>query len=142
MAQVPAPMLLSFLVCEQGITDRITGRITLVNLLQQLIATKYPCNIHRLYCFAEFTGGRGQVELEIRLVDVNDEDNALFSSKTMLQFDDVLAVAHGGLAIQGASIPHQGEYRLQIYANGIRLGERKIICLLAKPAQENTVNGE
>lgn len=127
MSDIP-PVLLSAITCDRVIFDRISGMPSVINIVQTVNSTQYPVQNSQLVFFCELTNGHGSTELEVRLVNVEDEDNSLFLQKKEVFFKDVRHVLTLALNMQGVLFPKPGEYRFQLFANGQLLGERRVIC--------------
>lgn len=127
MSEVP-PVLLSAIVCDRVIFDRITGMPSLVNILQTLNAQRFPVRSDQLVFFCELTNGHGKTQTKVRLVDVSKDEQAVFEKSGTVEFKDVKHVLSLAVALQGIVFEHPGEYRFQLFAGEQLLGERKILC--------------
>jgi hypothetical protein len=127
MSQVP-PVLLSAIVCDRVIFDRITGMPSLINILQTLNAPKFPVRSEQLVFFCELTNGHGKTKTKVRLVDVSKDEQAIFEKSGTIEFKDVKHVLSLAVALQGVVFSHPGEYRFQLFAGEELLGERRIVC--------------
>lgn len=127
MSDVP-PILLSAITCDRVIFDRISGMPSIINIVQMVNASQYPVRNNQLVFFCELTNGHGRTALEIRLINVENEDDILFSQTKEVVFKDVRHVLTLALNMQGIIFPEAGEYRFQLFANGRLLGERRIVC--------------
>lgn len=125
---LPAPILLSVVICDQVIIDSISKRNSLIGIFETISAPSYPARHARLCFFCEMTNGRGNVEVMLKLVDVDNEDKMMMEQKTTIPFEDVHQVKSMIYDLNGIVFPHQGEYRFQVYAGTEFLGERRIIC--------------
>ena len=65
----PKPEILSLVVCDQIITDRVTGKQSLIGIFSVVHATNFPVNHPQLSVYTSLTSGHGSVELMIRIVD-------------------------------------------------------------------------
>ncbi|MFI4912113.1 MAG: DUF6941 family protein [Sedimentisphaeraceae bacterium JB056] len=127
MSEIP-PILLSAITCDRVIFDRITGMPSVINIVQMVNAPQFPVRHSELVFFCELTNGHGETEVEIRLVDLEEDDRILFQQKKSVDFRDVRHVLTLALRMQGIVFPEPGEYRFQLYANNCLLGERRIVC--------------
>lgn len=125
---VPPPVLLSAVVCDQVIIDARTNKASIIGIFENISAPKYPARHPRLAFFFELTNGRGKTELTIKLVDVQNEDKMLWECTVREELKDIRQVVNSTFDIGGITFPHPGEYRFQIYAGTTLLGERRIIC--------------
>lgn len=131
MSDVP-PILLSAIACDRVIFDRITGMPSVINIVQVVNSPQFPVRHSELVFFCELTNGHGVTDVEIRLVELEDEDKILFKQSKQVDFKDVRHVLTLALRMQGIVFPDEGEYRFQLYGNGCLLGERRIICRKVK----------
>jgi hypothetical protein len=132
MTEVP-PILLSAIICEKVIFDKITGMPSIINIIQNINAPKYPVRYPSLVFFCELTNGHGRTKTTIRLIEeqtpeVQEEEKVIFEQKGMAEFQDVKQVVSLALNLQGMVLPREGEYRFQLFAEDYLLGERRIIC--------------
>jgi len=126
MSSVP-PILLSAVICDRVIFDRITGMPSLINIIQTINAPKYPIrNIIVFFC--ELTNGHGVTNATVKLVNAQKEDQVLFEQKGQVEFKDVQQIVTLAVNLHGVVFPQPGEYRFQLFAEQQLLGERKVIC--------------
>lgn len=126
--KLPPPVLLSVIICDTVIIDRITDKPSIIGAFETISAPKYPARHPRLALFCQLTNGHGKVKITVRLVDVQEEDKTLFEATVEHKFRDVREVANLTFDIGWIVFPHSGEYRIQVYAGTEFLGERRVIC--------------
>ena len=127
MSKVP-PILLSAVICEKVIFDKISGLPSLINIIQDLHSSKYPArNWHPVF-FCEMTNGHASAEATIRLVDAQNDDRIVFEQKGSINFKDVRQIVTLAVNLHGIVFPHPGQYRFQLFADGRLMGERRINC--------------
>jgi hypothetical protein len=126
MSSVP-PILLSAVICDRVIFDRITGMPSLINIIQTINAPKYPIR-NVIVFFCELTNGHGMTNATIKLVNAQKEDQVLFEQKGQVEFKDVQQIVTLAVNLHGVIFPQPGEYRFQLFAEQQLLGERKVIC--------------
>ena len=127
-----APMLLSAIICDRVIFDRITGMPSLINIMQNINSPKFPVRHASLIFFCELTDGHGVTKTSVRLVDVQNDEKVLFEQHGNVEFKDVKQVVSLAVNLQGVVFEAPGEYRFQLFANEHLLGERRIICRQVK----------
>jgi hypothetical protein len=128
LQKLPSPVLLSVIICDLVIIDRITDKPSIIGAFETISAPKYPARHPQLALFCQLTNGHGKAKITMMLVDVQEEDKTLFEGAVEQKFRDVREVASLTFDIGGMVFPHPGEYRFQIYAGTEFLGERRIIC--------------
>jgi hypothetical protein len=124
---------LSAIICEKVIFDRITGMPSIINIIQNINAPKYPVRYPSLVFFCELTNGHGRTKTTIRLIEeqtpeVQEEEKVIFEQKGTAEFQDVKQVVSLALNLQGIVLPREGEYCFQLFTEDYLLGERRIIC--------------
>ncbi len=138
MTDVP-PVLLSAIICDKVIFDKITGMPSIINIMQNINAHKYPMRYGQLIFFCEMTDGHGKTKTKIRLID-SQEDKVIFEQGGIVEFVDVKQVVSLAVNLQGIVFPQPGEYRFQILAEEHLVGERAIMCRKVEPQPKNKGN--
>jgi hypothetical protein len=123
-----APILLSAIICDRVIFDRISGMPSIINIIQTINAPKYPVRHDQLIFFCELTNGHGNTRLKIRLVDLESQDKVIFEQSQSVDFKDVRQIVTVAINLMGIVFQHTGEYRFQLFASDNLLGERSVIC--------------
>lgn len=118
------PALVSLLVCDQVIDDKLSNKKSAIGIFNTIMVPKIPARIHQMAILASLTEISGRVELEIRLV--RDADNAvLFSGKGAVEAPNPLAVVDLLFAMHGVQIPEAGQYAFELLTEGEILGRRR-----------------
>ncbi|MCB9849290.1 MAG: hypothetical protein H6817_01145 [Phycisphaerales bacterium] len=129
----PNPEVLSLLVCDQIITDRITGKQSLIGMFSVIHAFKFPVTHPQLAVFASLSGGHGEVGLTIRVIDANETRRPLVEGHGKVTFGTPLAIANLALQFHGLTFVAPGEYRVQLLSDGALLREARLRLMQAKP---------
>lgn len=132
-ANKPPPDVLSLIVCDQIITDRLTGKQSLIGMFSRVHARKFPTAHPQLCVFASLTDGHGPTELTIRIVDANEVRRPIVEGKGKVEFKDPRAIAHLALQFHGLTFPQPGEYRVQLHSGGELLREARLELFHVKP---------
>lgn len=131
MTEVP-PILLSAVICERIIFDKITGMPSLINIIQMVNAPWYPVRHGQLVFFCELTNGHGKTKTKIRIIDAGQDEKVVFEQEREVEFTDVRQIVTLAINLQGVVFERPGEYRFQLFAQEHLLGERRIICRKVK----------
>ncbi|MBN1787721.1 MAG: hypothetical protein JW806_04940 [Sedimentisphaerales bacterium] len=131
MAQVP-PVVLSTIVCDRVLFDAPTKTSSLIGIIDRIFAPKYPVRIPRLFFFAEMTNGHDETEIDVRLVDINNNEQMLAQKKANVKFPDVRSIVSVVIGFDGLTFNQQGEYAFQLFAAGQLLISRRLLCLLVQ----------
>ena len=122
----PLPDVLSMVVCDQIITDRVTGKQSLIGMFSRIHSQGFPASHPQICIYVALTEGYGEVELEIRIVDGNEERPPLVAGKGRVKFQNPRAIANLALQFHGLTFPQAGEYRVQLWAAGTLLREARL----------------
>jgi hypothetical protein len=132
MSEVP-PILLSAIICDRVIFDKITGMPSLINIIQNINGPKYPLRSGQFIFFCELTNGHGETKTKIRLIDAQQDDKIIFEQSGVVKFEDVRGIVTLAINLRGIVFDKPGEYRFQLLAEDHLLGERRIICRQVNP---------
>lgn len=132
MTNLPSPEVLALLVCDQIITDRLTGKQSLIGMFSAIHAVRFPVTHPQLAVFASMTGGHSRVPLTIRMVDANEARPPLVQGQGQVEFQNPLAVANLALQFHGLTFPEPGEYRVQLLCREELLREARLRLMLAR----------
>ena len=125
--------VLALLVCDQIITDRISGKQSLIGMFSKVHARGFPAAHPQLCVFVALTEGYGETELTIRIVDSDDARPPIVEGKGAVQFKDPRAIAHLALQFHGLRFPEPGEYRVQLYSGNELLREARLQLVRLQP---------
>ncbi len=120
------PDVLSLLVCDQILIDRLTGKTSLIGMFSTIGAARYPVRHPQLCVFASLTDGRGKTPLELAIVDAEDARPPIVSGTATVEFKDPRAVACLNLHFNGLVFPEPGRYRVQLKCHGELLREARL----------------
>ncbi len=123
---VPTPDVLSLLVCDQIITDRITGKQSLIGIFSTIHALRFPIIHPQLCVYVALTDGRGKTPLTIRIVDADESRPPVVQGTGMVEFHNPRAVANLALQFQGLRFEQPGEHRIQIMCKESMLRDSRL----------------
>ncbi|MFH1747448.1 MAG: hypothetical protein ABIG44_10440 [Planctomycetota bacterium] len=129
---IAMPTLVSLLICDQVIDDRITSKKSAIGLFNTVLVPKAPTVIHQIVIMASLTEIETRVVLELRLV--RDADNAvLFQTQGPVEAPTPLATVDLVFNMQGVRIPTFGQYAFEVLCVGEVLGRRRFQVLEHPP---------
>lgn len=129
----PLPDLLTLLVCEKAIRDGATGQVSIIGILSHVTCSSFPARLPAFVVFMEFTGGHGPFPVKIRIADADDQHPAICEVEAGMQMHSPLVVVQIPFVVTNVSFPSPGQYRVQVYAHGTLLRERRITLVPAPP---------
>jgi len=132
----PVPDVLALILCDQIITDRMTGKQSLIGMFSTIHSFRFPVMHPQLCVHVALTEGRGKTPLTIRIVDVDDARPPVVEGKGIVEFKDPRAVATLALQFHGLTFPVPGQYRVQILCNEAMLREARLHLVQAQPPKK------
>lgn len=136
MPNLPKPDVLAMLVCDQIITDRLTGKQSLIGMFSRIHAMGFPATHPQLCVFVALTDGHGKTDLSIRVVDTNEARPAIVEGKGSVSFKDPRTIANLFLQFHGLVFPQPGEYRVQLYSDNQLLREARLELIQLTPPKQ------
>jgi len=135
-ATKPVPDVMALIVCDQIITDRLTGKQSLIGMFSKVHAPRFPAAHPQLSVYVALTEGYGQTEIMIRIVDSDEARPPIVEGKGRVSFKDPRAIANLALQFHGLTFPQAGEYRVQLFANGQLCREARLqLFQMQRPPQ-------
>ena len=131
-AERPAPDVLALIVCDQIITDRMTGKQSLIGMFSRIHTRGFPASHPQLSVFVALTDGHGETELTIRIVDGNEARPPIVQGQGKVRFQDPRAIANLALQFHGLTFSQPGEYRVQIWSGRELLREARLELIKLK----------
>ncbi|RJP37229.1 MAG: hypothetical protein C4547_05770 [Phycisphaerales bacterium] len=125
----PVPDVLALVICDQIISDRLTGKQSLIGLFSTIQSLRFPAVHSQLCVYCSLTDGHGSCPLQIRLVDSNEARDPLVQGQGTVHFADPRAIANLSLQFRGLSFPEPGEYRVQLFCRGELLREARLMLV-------------
>jgi len=137
MREAATPYVLSLTISDSIYVEPITGKVSILGILAVLQGKRFPRRLPQMCLHVELTDGRGRTRLLFRMVDDDETIKPLFSHEESVQFSDPRQLISMGLVVQGVVFPGPGEYRLQLFANGTLLTERRLLLTLIEEDRPN-----
>ncbi len=137
----PAPDVLALIVCDQIITDRLTGKQSLIGMFSRVHVRGFPATHPQLCVYVALTEGHGETEFTLRIADANDERPPIVEGKGKVVFKNPRAIANLVLQFHGLTFPEPGEYRVQLHSGGELLREARLELVKVQPRQRPPASG-
>jgi hypothetical protein len=130
---IPVPDVISLIVCDQIITDRVTGKQSLIGIFSNIHSFQFPMMHPQLSVYVTLTDGRGKTPLTIRIVDTDEARPPLVEGTGVVEFKNPRAIANLALQFHGLRFPQPGEYRVQLLCKDTLLREARLTLRKADP---------
>jgi hypothetical protein len=130
MKVVPkVPELLALLTADDVLREPRTGKHTIFGTYNHFYAPSFPWTQPVFVVFVAFTDSQGRVPLALRLIDKEELRPPVLQTEIELWFANPIKVVE--LPFYGTNLvfPEPGEYRLQVFAAGQLLGEKRLVVL-------------
>lgn len=138
---IAMPTLVSLLICDQVIDDKITSKKSAIGLFNTVLVPKMPTAIHQIVVLASLTEIESRVVLELRLV--RDADNAvLFQTHGPVEAPTPLATVDLVFSMHGVRIPTAGQYAFEVLCAGEVLGRRRFQVVERPPRPPQSEDAE
>jgi hypothetical protein len=129
---VAAPTLVSLLVCDQVIDDRLSNKKSAIGLFNTVLVPSLPMRIQQMAVMATLTEITGRTPLQLRLM--RDEDNSiLMQTRGHVDAPNPLAMVDLVFAMQGVPVAKAGQYAFELLSEGELLGRRRFQVRVGRP---------
>ena len=129
---IATPTLVSLLICDQVIDDRLTNKKSAIGLFNTVLVPSVPTRMHQLTVMATLTEISGRTPLRLRLM--RDEDNSvLMQTKGHVDAPNPLAMVDLVFAMQGVPIAKAGQYAFELLSERDLLGRRRFRIVIGRP---------
>lgn len=135
MSNKNAPVLLAMVLCDTIIREMGTNKLSLIGTFNGLFAQRFPCTHPSLSVYVVLTNGRGRVSCLLRMTSLEDGQE-VFSYPGEVDFSDPLSVIELDFKIQQLRLEKEGEYSIELIADGEFLGSRKLRVQSVPPTEE------
>jgi hypothetical protein len=131
----PRPSCLALLVCDSVVTDRATGKISILGTFGEILADGLPVVVPHLTVYAELTNGHGDTTVVLRLsraipkqVERADDvsGQTLAAWELHLDFDSPTRIYNLHITAVNVVLLDFGDYRFSIEVEGTSIMERCI----------------
>lgn len=118
------PILVSLLICDQVIDDRMTNKKSAIGLFNTIFAGSFPSRLQQVTVMATLTEIGQVTPLELRLV--RDSDNeVLMNTQGTVQAPSPLAMVDLVFSLHGARLEEPGQYAFELLTSEQILGRRR-----------------
>lgn len=129
------PVGLAIVVCDAIHTDPATGKRSLLGLFSVIFGREFPLKVPAMAVYVSLTECRGKFPVILQIIDVNENREAVSRVEGEVEFDNPLGMLEIDFRLGELQFPEPGEYRVQLYAAGEPIIERRIV-IAPLPAME------
>ena len=132
MSEEREPLALALIVCDGVHSDPGSGKKTLLGLFSVVIGPKFPFVVPQICIYAAITECIGPTTINVRIVDANEEREPVVDVDGKVECEDPLAVLDLAFFFGSSSFPEAGEYRVQLFAAGVPIMERRLMAIMVE----------
>ncbi len=134
----PTPSLSAMLVCETIITDKITGRCSIINVFNHFRGKSLPMRIARVAVYARVTDAEGEYAFKLELVKLKDLQIVGTQTAPPVKIQDRMAVYELAFFMHNTTFGAAGPYEFRLYADGNFVGNHSFVVVVpAKKKEEH-----
>jgi len=122
---LPAPVVLSIVICDIVIRDTETGKPTLVGIFNRISAQTFPAIHPVLHVFVSLTDGRGEGRAMLELIEEATQETVNRLEVPVRFPPDPTEVADLNFRVANISFPRPGSYRFEFIWAGDIIGSRR-----------------
>ena len=134
MPDLPAPFPLAIVIADAVHIDPSNGKAFIMGTFSTIQASAFPGAHQSIGVFISLTGGRGNVPIKATLVRTGEDEETIAQAEAELEFADPRVIVDLVLTFKDIVFAEPGEYRVQLYAAGEFMIERRFVVL--SPATE------
>ncbi len=129
------PVLQALILADHIYQDAGSGKKILAGTFNRLRVEKVPCHLEAVtWAYICLTEVRGEIQLDLRYVDLKDHKVLLHLEGLKLKHDNPLGNVELVLPIPRFPIPHEGVYAFEVYCADELLGSHRIEVVKAQKA--------
>lgn len=123
------PIAQAVIMCDCVHRESVSGKYNLLGTFNSLAFPSFPGKLPIMFVFLSLVEVNGTYDLRIQLVDVDEEFEPIAQVSGTLVGNYPLAIYEFPLHLQDVEFPRTGEYRLQLFAHGTQIAERRLFVL-------------
>jgi hypothetical protein len=126
------PLALALVIADAIWMDPGTGKKTIIGTFSAIYGREFPLPLGSLGIYVALTDARGKIALQLRLIDVDElQDAPVWKQDFPVEFEDPTSILELQINTSEVVFPASGEYRLQLFADGELIIERRIVVMPA-----------
>lgn len=125
----PPPEVLALVLADNIHRDGETGKYFILGTRYFIGAASFPYHHPALAIYAAFVEGRGETAFRFRLIDADEEREAVTEYNTVLIFPDPLIQMELAVVLTDLVFPDPGDYRLQLFVDDRFLREHRLLII-------------
>ncbi|MDD2680053.1 MAG: hypothetical protein PHO03_04580 [Candidatus Omnitrophica bacterium] len=115
----PRPTIKVMLMCDNVITENITGKNSLIGIFESINAKQFPVVHPSLCVYISFTEALGKYDFRLELISIENKEPVYPGSAIMdLESSDITAYYNLVFRLNMLKFERPGKYEFRLLANG------------------------
>jgi hypothetical protein len=123
------PEVLALIIADHVHRDDSTGKFFILGTRASVGAAAFPFTCHSLTVYGSLVDGRGETLMRLRLIDADEAREPVLEFETTVNFLDPTEEVEIVFRLIDLAFPEPGDYRLQLFAAGQFLRERRFLVI-------------
>ncbi|MBR4518827.1 MAG: hypothetical protein IKO65_07490 [Victivallales bacterium] len=119
------PMGIGLIPCDQIIEDRLTGKKSLIGVIGEIRANKFPLRYPALFLLVSLTGGRGEYPCRLQILSASQNEE-IFSSRGRLKFKNPTQVVDLVFTLPALQFKYEDTYWVKFMIDEVTLMTRPL----------------
>lgn len=111
------PDLNAMLICDTVITDRNTGKNSVIGIFDRIVARSFPVTHPSLTVYARIIDAQGQYVFKLELVNLTNDQVIGGGATPPLEVPDRMLPHDLVFSLHGLIFPAEGRYEFRLYAD-------------------------
>lgn len=117
------PVLQALLLADHIYTDQSTNKRIICGTFSKIFCLRFPAlTSFSCYAFVLLVDVIGDIEMQLRLVSLNDNEILMESNKARIKSDDPLTPLDVVFQIPPLPLPHEGIYSFECWTDDVMIG--------------------
>ena len=119
-AMLEMPMGIALTLCDQIIEDRRTGKKSLIGIIGEIRASKFPVRFPSLHLLVSLTSGHGEYPCRLLIVS-GSQNEEIFSTRGKLKFNDPAQVVDLVFTLPPVQFNYEDTYWIKFMLDEVTL---------------------
>ena len=119
------PMGIGLIPCDQIIEDRLTGKKSLIGVIGEIRASKFPLHYPALHLLVSLTSGRGEYPCRLQILSASQNEE-IFSSRGRLKFKNPAQVVDLVFTLPALQFKYEDTYWVKFMIDEVTLMTRPL----------------
>lgn len=120
------PSCKALLLCDQILVEAVTGRTSLIGIMDRIPVEEFPARFPRCQAFLQFTDALGEYNITMEIHDLTDNSVVVRVAEFSLTIQNPLTLINLILPLPRIEIPQPGKFDVVVFANEMELERQSL----------------